>query len=217
MIIIYGKTALLIIDMQNDFCLPGAPFEVAGAGGVIPFIQKALVACRENGMPIVHIFRHYRADGSDVEITRYDKFMQAGGGCVEGTEGAKIIEQLKPVSGDYLVVKQRWSAFFQTELDGLLRRLGVEQVVIAGVQTPNCIRGTVWDANSLDYEVIVLTDGTGAETKAVHQGNLLDMKNVGIKLMTTAEFISLLPDVPTHNLRRKIQVEIEKNRSKCLI
>jgi len=57
------------------------------------------------------------------------------------------------LAGEYLVCKRRWSAFFQTELDSLLKRLGVDQVVVTGVQTPNCIRGTVWDANSLDYEV----------------------------------------------------------------
>ncbi len=86
-----GKTALLIIDMQNDFCLPGASFEVPSAMSVIPFIKKALHACRENGIPVVYIFRYYREDGSDVEITRYDRFIQVGGGCVEGTEGAKIV------------------------------------------------------------------------------------------------------------------------------
>ncbi|MEG6523610.1 cysteine hydrolase family protein [Desulfotomaculum sp. 1211_IL3151] len=206
-----GKTALLVIDMQNDFCLPGAPFEVPGAMGVIPFIKQALHACRENGLPVVHVFRYYRGDGSDVEITRYNRFVQVGGGCIEGTEGAKIVEELKPMPGDYLVTKQRWSAFFQTELDNLLRRLGVDQVVVTGVQTPNCIRGTVWDANSLDYEVIVLTDATGAKTEEVHQANLLDMQNIGIKLMTTSEFISLVPDVPTHNLRQQIQKKLRKN------
>ena len=198
-----GKTALLIIDMQRDFCLPGAPFEVPSAMQVIPYIKKALEACRKHTIPVVHIFRHYRADGSDVEITRYERFLQVGGGCVEGTEGAEIVEELKPIAGDYLVTKKRWSGFFQTELDNLLRRLGVEQVVITGVQTPNCIRGTVWDANSLDYDVIVLTDGTGAVTEEVHQSNLDDMKNIGITLLTTDEFIALIPSLPAHKLPRQ--------------
>lgn len=192
-----GKTALLIIDMQNDFCLPGAPFEVPSASQVIPFIKKALEVCRKNGIPVVHVLRNYRADGSDVEITRYESFLQVGGACVEGTQGAEIVEELKPIPGEYLIIKKRWSAFFQTELNSILKRLGIEQVVITGVQTPNCIRGTVWDANSLNYDVIVLTDGTGAKTEEVHQANLFDMKNIGIKLMTTDQFISLFPDIPT--------------------
>jgi nicotinamidase-related amidase len=187
-----GRTALLIIDMQKDFCQSGAPFEVTGAMNVVPFIKRALDAFRIQRIPIIHVFRHYRADGSDVELTRYDEFMKAGGGCVQGTKGAEILDELKPIEGEYLIVKQRWSAFFQTELDGLLKRLGVEQIVVTGVQTPNCIRASVWDANSLDYEVIVLTDGTGAKTAKVHTANIFDMESIGIKIMTTDELIDLV-------------------------
>ena len=207
-----GKTAFLIIDMQKDFCLPGAPFEVYGAMKVSEKIREALEACRTHGLPVVHVFRYYRADGSDVELTRYDGFVKAGTSLVRGTESADILDNLKPVDGEYLVIKQRWSAFFLTELDLLLRRLGVDQIVVTGVQTPNCIRGTVWDANSLDYEVIVLTDGTGAKTDAVHEANLLDMKNIGIQLMTTKEFVSSLPNLPRGNHVTNIRMDIEKKK-----
>lgn len=204
-----GKTALLIIDMQKDFTLPGAPFYVDTGLRVLPKIKETLEAFRKAGLPVVHVFRYYRADGSDVEITRYGGFVEAGGGCVRGTEGAEILDDIKPISGEYLIVKQRWSAFFQTELDNLLKRLGVDQVVLTGVQTPNCIRGTAWDANSLDYEVMVLTDSTGAKTDEVHQANLFDMKNIGIDMMTTDEFIKTLPNPPKHNYRANIQKDIE--------
>jgi nicotinamidase-related amidase len=191
-----GKTALLIIDMQNDFCLPGAPFEVKGALSVVPQIKKALDAGRSCGLPIVHIIRHYRTDGMDVEITRLQAFIEKGGALIEGTKGAEIINELKPIKGEYIVTKQRWSAFFQTELDILLRRLHVNHIVVAGIQTPNCIRGTVWDANSLDYKVTVLTDGTGAMSQEVHQANLFDIQNIGIQLMTTEEFTTYLHNLP---------------------
>lgn len=207
-----GKTAFLIIDMQKDFCLPGAPFEVHGSMKVSEKIKEALEACRVHGLPVVHVFRYYRADGSDVELTRYDRFVKAGTSLVRGTKSAEILDSLKPVDGEYLVVKQRWSAFFLTELDLLLRRLGVDQIVVTGVQTPNCIRGTVWDANSLDYEVIVLTDGTGAQTNAVHEANLLDMKNIGIQLMTTEEFVNSLPNPPRENHVATIRGEIAKKK-----
>jgi len=190
---VMGRTAFLIIDMQKDFCLPGAPFEVTGAMNVVPNIQRALNACRSYKIPIIHVFRYYRADGSDVERTRYNEFIKVGGGCVQGTKGAEILDELKPIEREYLIIKKRWSAFFQTELDCLLKRLGVEQIVVTGVQTPNCIRGTVWDANSLDYEVIVLTDSTGAKTAEIHNANLTDMVNIGIKLMTSDEYINSLP------------------------
>jgi len=208
-----GKTALLIIDMQNDFCLPGAPFEVYGAMNVAKKIKRVLKACREHGLPVVHVFRHYRADGSDVELTRYDGFMKAGTSLVRGTSSAEILDDLKPIDGEYLVVKQRWSAFFQTELDLLLRRLGIDHIVVTGVQTPNCIRGTVWDANSLDYEVTVLADGTGAKTDEVHNANLLDMKNIGVQVMTSDEFIYRLPHPSRENHVAKIRKKIENQKT----
>ena len=90
-----GKTALLIIDMQNDFCLPGAPFEVKGALSVAAQIKKALDAGRSFGLPIVHVIRHYRADGTDVEITRLQAFMEKGG-LNKGTKG-RDYRRVKPV------------------------------------------------------------------------------------------------------------------------
>ncbi|MDR3585138.1 MAG: cysteine hydrolase [Desulfosporosinus sp.] len=204
------KTAFIIIDMQKDFCQPGAPFEVTGAMNVVPYIKRTLAACRSHRIPVIHVFRYYRADGIDVELTRYDAFMKAGGACIQGTKGAEILDELKPIEGEYLIIKQRWSAFFQTELDCLLKRLGVEQIIVTGVQTPNCIRGTVWDANSLDYEVIVLTDGTGAKTTEIHIANLIDMESIGIKLMTTDDLIKSLPTIPKDNIRQRIQREIQR-------
>mgnify|MGYP002478042272 CR=1 FL=1 len=93
-----------------------------------------------------------------------------------------------------------------------IKRMGVDQVVVTGVQTPNCIRGTVWDANSLDYEVIVLVDGTGANTPEVHEANLNDMKNIGAKLMTADEFIKSLPNPPKYGLMEKIRRDLEERK-----
>lgn len=205
------RNAFLIIDMQKDFNLEGAPFRVDAGLEAMPYIEEALEATRQTDIPIFHVFRHYRADGSDVELTRYDGFKQSGGGVVTGTEGAEIMDSIKPVEGEYLIEKQRWSAFFQTELDLILRRLGVKQVVLTGVQTPNCIRGTAWDANSLDYEIICLTDATNAANAEVHQANLNDMKNIGVKMMTTAEYVESLkndPEGPEATMQERLRNEI---------
>ncbi len=207
-----AKNAFIIIDMQKDFNLVGAPFRVDCGLEAMPYIEQALEATRKTDIPVFHVFRYYRADGCDVEITRYDGFVAKGGGCVTATPGAEIMDSIKPIEGEYQIVKQRWSAFFNTELDLILRRLQVKQVILAGVQTPNCIRGTVWDANSLDYEVIVLTDATNAATPEVHQANLFDMKNIGTKLMTTAEYCEILknnPEGPEATFQDRQRAEIE--------
>lgn len=205
------RNAFLIIDMQRDFLDEDSPLLVDAGLEALPHIERALAATRETGIPVIHVFRHYRADGSDVELTRYRTWKSNGGSLVPGTPGAQIPESIEPIEGEYLIVKQRWSAFFQTELDLLLRRLGVKQVILTGVQTPNCIRGTAWDANSLDYETIVLTDGTNAANSEVHQANLFDMKNIGIKLMSTDEYIASLradPKGPEANLVEELRKEI---------
>ena len=88
-----GKPALLIVDMQNDFVLEGKPLRVTGARDVIPKIQAVLAAFRQHGLPVFHIVRVHRADGSDVEITRQELFRRSPF-AVEGTPGAAVIDEL---------------------------------------------------------------------------------------------------------------------------
>lgn len=209
-----AKNAFLIIDMQNDFNLKGAPFCVDCGLETLPYIEQALKATRETEIPVFHVFRNYLANGADCEITRYQAYKEHGfHGCTINEQGAEILTSIKPIAGEYQIVKHRWSAFFQTELDMILRRLGVKQIIISGVQTPNCIRATAWDANSLDYEVIVLTDATNAKTQEIHEDNLRDMQNIGIKLMTTQEYCDLLKENsegPDCSLQSDIRYEVEQ-------
>ena len=187
-----SKTALIIVDMQNDFVLPGAPACVAGAMAVIPRIRAALDAFRSAGAPVFHVYREYRADGSDIEITRLKNFMEKVKVCVPGTSGCEIVKELTPLPGEYRVMKNRFSGFMNTELDFMLRRLKVEAVAICGIQYPNCIRATVFDAVSHGYETFVLTDATGAQTPEIAAANILDMSNIGVKCLPFAQARSLL-------------------------
>ena len=179
-----SNIALLIIDMQNDVVkkLPPAP-------GIIPGIQELLERFRANGNPVFHIRRSYRADGTDVELPRLEQFKANGFKVVEGTDGVKIVDELSPKPEEYVIIKSRWSGFFRTSLDMLLNRLDVKTVVLTGVQTPNCVRTTAYDAISFDFETIVITDCSAAMTPEVHQYNLDDMEKIGIKLMKKEEFI----------------------------
>ena len=88
---------------------------------------------------------------------------------------------------DYVLVKPRFSAFFHTGLDLILRRLGVQTVLLAGTTTPNCIRTTCYDAISLDYDAVVLSDCTSSVTDAVQAGNLADMQRVGAVVCASTE------------------------------
>eukprot|EP00873_Tetraselmis_striata_P000641 jgi/Tetstr1/420905/TSEL_011968.t1 len=181
-----ATSALLVVDMQNDFCLPGAVLQVAGAMGCLPNVQEAVEVARGAGVHVVWVIREHDKDGVDVERSRAALFRDGAGACIEGTPGAKLVEGLEVREGDRIVVKRRFSAFFGTNLDLILRRLGVTHVVVAGVQTPNCIRATAFDAMALDYHVAVLSDASAAKTTDVHEANLFDMRQVDIHTPTVA-------------------------------
>lgn len=181
--------ALLIIDMQNDFVHPGTPVHVAGAAATVPVIRKLRESCRKHEIPVFHVIRSYSADGLTVERARLANFRRTPF-VVPGTLGAEIIKELTPEAGEKTVIKPRYSAFFQTSLDLMLKRLGVERVLVSGTQYPNCIRATVNDALSLDYAVSVITDACSAKTEAVAAANILDMRNLGAECITFTEWES---------------------------
>ncbi len=187
------KFALLIIDMQNDFVLPDAPVCVAGAYSTIPTIKKLLDFFREKNLPVFHIYREYRADGSDIENVRLNDFLNNRKYAVPGTKGAEIVDELKPLQGEYRIVKPRFSAFMNTELDFILRRLNITDIVVSGTQYPNCIRTTVFDGISYNYNVTVVTDATSAATKEIAEANIKDMINVGVTCITFKEFLETFP------------------------
>ena len=97
-------------------------------------------------------------------------------------------EELKPQPGDHLITKPRFSAFFDTGLDALLRTLGVDTVVLAGTTTPNCVRSTCYDALSLNYNVAIVEDCTSSRSPEVQAANIADMEYIGAFVLACDEF-----------------------------
>eukprot|EP00244_Chara_vulgaris_P006556 TRINITY_DN2477_c0_g1_i2.p1 TRINITY_DN2477_c0_g1~~TRINITY_DN2477_c0_g1_i2.p1 ORF type:complete len:268 (-),score=45.29 TRINITY_DN2477_c0_g1_i2:223-1026(-) len=185
------REALLVIDMQRDFCLPNAPLFVAGAPAILSSVREAVAMARKSGIVVVWVIRVHDPSGVDVERSRVGLFRPGGNGgvCVEGSDGVRLVDGLVSEDNDVVVVKKRWSAFLFTQLDLVLRRLGITDLALAGVQTPNCVRATAFDAVALDYrKVSVLRDATAAGSPDVHEANLFDMRNVGIATPTVAEW-----------------------------
>ncbi|HWQ65065.1 MAG TPA: isochorismatase family cysteine hydrolase [Methanospirillum sp.] len=186
-----SKPALLLIDMQNDFVLEGKPLQVKGACSIIPKIQNVLDQFRSAGLPVFHVVRIHRPDGSDVEIMRKELFQKTPF-AVEGTPGAAVIHELAPLESEYLLPKIRMSAFIGTGLDLTLRTLGVDTIVVAGIQTPNCIRTTVFDAMAYNYHTFLVTDATAAQSDEIHQSNVRDMANIGVQIIRSTDIVSCL-------------------------
>lgn len=181
--------ALIVVDMQNDFVLPGAPAAVAGAHATLPKIQEALRFWRGRKWPVIYLYREYRRDGSDIEVTRMETFLRDKQFCVPGSEGARIVEDIAPAAGDYLIMKNRFSGFMDTEMDFILRRLGVNHIAVCGTQYPCCVRGTLVDGICYGYETTCLTDATSASTPAVADANIHDLREMGVSCRTVGEFI----------------------------
>ena len=189
-----GKdSALIVIDMQRGFISSLSPLYIEGAAATVPACASVIEHCRNNGIPVFFVTRVYSADGSDVEHTRREAWLKGGKplspGCAEEISAA-MPEEFGSDPCDYHIIKPRYSAFFATGLDLVLRRLGVNRVILAGTTTPNCIRTTCYDAICLDYDVTVLSDCTSSKTPEIQESNLRDMANVGAEILDSNAFIT---------------------------
>ncbi|XP_060172840.1 probable inactive nicotinamidase At3g16190 isoform X1 [Lycium barbarum] len=154
----WKNAALLVIDMQKDFI--SGPVQVKGGQAIVPNVIKAVEVARNCGIHIVWVVREHDPLGRDVELFRRH-FYTAGKTKVasKGSVGAELVDGLVIEEDDYKLVKTRFSAFLNTHLHSYLPTNGITSLVITGVQTPNCIRQTVFDAVSMDYKhVTVITD-----------------------------------------------------------
>ncbi|MCI8608806.1 MAG: cysteine hydrolase [Firmicutes bacterium] len=180
------RTALIIIDMEKAFVEPGAAHCIAGAKSTVPACNVLAEAARAEGIPVFWVKRIYRQDGSDVEHTRFSVWDKGGRPLGPDSTGINSIEEpegLVRKPEDYVVVKPRWSGFFQTELDLILRRKGIDTLIVIGTTTPNCVRTTCYDAISMDYRTIVVEQCCSSNTKEIQRANMVDMANVGIEIV----------------------------------
>lgn len=188
-----ARTALLMIDMQWGFIDEASSLCIAGTRASIPACQAVLDAARAAGMPVVHVRREYTADGSDVEPVRR-QLWEEGGRPLSAAwpESLEAPTALAPLAGEEILMKPRFSAFFDTGLHSWLQARGIESLVLIGTTTPNCIRSTCYDGLSLNYDITVVSDATSSRSDAVQKANLEDMGFIGATICTAAELRSLL-------------------------
>jgi nicotinamidase-related amidase len=147
------KTALIIVDMLNDFVRADGSLVVSDAVKLIPNQKKILDRSRMIGYEIMFLADNHMPDDPEFDI--WPKH------CVQGTNGAKVIDELTPLELEKVIPKRRYSGFFGTDLDLTLRELKVERIILIGVMTDICIMYTSADASAMNYEVIVVSDATG--------------------------------------------------------
>jgi nicotinamidase/pyrazinamidase len=166
------EEALLIIDMLNDFVLPGAPLEVPDTRRVIPAIKREIEQARREGKLVVYLCDAHAAD--DREFSKFGWPAHA----VKGTRGAQVIDELKPEKYHIVVEKTSYSCFYRTKLDDILKNAGAGSLRLTGCVTHICILFAAYDAVLRDYDVTVVEDGVAGITKEDHDAALRIMKNV---------------------------------------
>jgi len=191
-IVDFKRSVLLIVDMEYGFLDSKSPLFVNLGFEIVTNIKKILNIYREKKLPIIFVKREHRKSGIDIDKTRVEIFKKSKGLILENDKSSEIIDDLKPLKDEIIVIKRRWSSFFGTELDMLLRRLNIKNLIVTGIQTPNCIRATVYDALSLDYNVIVISDATASKSEKIQKNNLFDIENLGVDILTTDELIDIL-------------------------
>ncbi|KXB06114.1 isochorismatase [candidate division MSBL1 archaeon SCGC-AAA382C18] len=154
-----GRTGLLVIDMTNEFLKAGSPLEVPAGRKMIPRLKKVIETCRTEDVPIIYTRHVLRENGSNAGLL--EEFYQAvkdEKAHVPCSDGVKIHEEISPEKKDIVITKHRYSAFYETDLDSILRNMGIDTLVIGGVLTNLCCESTARDAMFRDYRVIFLRD-----------------------------------------------------------
>jgi biuret amidohydrolase len=154
-----AKTAMIVVDMQNDFVAAGAPMETPAARAMVSKLAEALKICRDAGIRVIYTAHVHRRDGCDMGL--FDDMhppIANRDALVDGTPGVDIYLELAPEPGEHVIKKHRYSGFFGTDLDIILREWGVDTVIISGTTTENCCHATARDAMFRNYRVAFLSD-----------------------------------------------------------
>jgi ureidoacrylate peracid hydrolase len=211
-------TAVIVVDMQNDFGAKGGMFAragipIAGIESVVAPIAHVLRAARRAGMAVIYLTMQFEPDLSNAgapDAPNFLKHKALGVGdvvaapdgresrtLIKGTWGTEILSELAPEEGDIVVSKHRYSGFFETELDAILSGRGIESLVFTGCTTSVCVDSTLRDAFYRDYRCLLLSDCTGEPigsglARSNHEASLLVIETLFGWVCDSRSFLTAL-------------------------
>lgn len=165
-----SREAVVVIDMLNDFCLEGAPLEVPSTRAAIPNILREMARVRSEGGRVIYLCDAHAVD--DPEFANWPAH------AVAGSEGAMVVEDLRPAPGDRVVHKTTLLGFYNTDLDGVLREAGVDTLTITGCVTNICVMLVAHEAAVRGYRVRVPRDCVAWLDPEMHKFALRQMEEV---------------------------------------
>lgn len=196
-----GKTALLIIDMQHHSAhRDGATFGKLKAAGfeetaeqfaarltlIVPNIRRLQDAFREAGLEVIHVrIASMTADGRD----RGPSHKKLGHGAAPDSRDAEILDELWPVGDELVFSKTAGSVFCSTNIEYVLRNIGIQTLVIVGIVTTGCVHTAVTDAADRGFHVILVEDGCGALVPEMHWASIRILRDVYARILTTDDVL----------------------------
>lgn len=189
----FDHSAFMLVDLQYAYSAE-SDFKTKDWGRIVTNVKRLLSTCREKRIPVIFVRMWRRPDGADAHPN--DPRNEAGKPlyAVAETREAEILDEIKPMEGEIIINKQRFSGFFQTNLNLTLQGLGVNHLIMCGVSTDSCFLTTVYDAFFRAYEITIVKDACGASTEAAHMTSILDMANsiYGCSIFFTEELIKAI-------------------------
>jgi nicotinamidase-related amidase len=209
--LIEGKTALIVIDMQRDFLLPGGFGESLGNDvgqllKVVPPLAALIAAARSSGVMVIHTREGHKSDLSDCPPAKLRRGAPAkrigdagkyGRILIRGEYGHDIVDELAPIDGELVIDKPGKGAFYATELQDVLVRAGISQLLVTGVTTEVCVHTTTREANDRGYECLVVSDCVGSYFPDFQRVGLEMIKAQGGIFGWVADTTTVIPALQT--------------------
>jgi maleamate amidohydrolase len=203
------RPAVLIVDMQNDFCDPDAPTTLwPSIGGTFEPIKRLCAAARERDIPVIYTQGMVAADGSSAGLWRFKQRFHAEMRIqIEGSRGAQIVRELTPQDGDRVIRKWRPSAFFRTDLEVFLGARRIDTLLCCGTSASGCVRATVTDAFMRDIRCMVIRECVADRTTAVLEANLFDLHQKYAEVVSLSNVLAYVASLSAEPHSYRVQRE----------